>query len=243
MIERAEFEVPRTAESMLAWVDEAGQRLSATPETRAAARLGRLGAKELWEEARPIALFARGYFGASPEVTIRHVLGNQNHDAVVEDRRAKPSRVRFVEVTLSDQTYEDAIRMELLNRDGHAPATGTVRAEGPRHNRRVLEGQTEAVDHIVSREQAIESVARAIGRKLEGQYPAGTALVVRVDDYLPFRFEEDVAELDRIATERLAPMVDGREFVVLALVGSRGTCLAYDVGLGDGRPDFVQVAR
>lgn len=236
VIDRAEFEVPRTADSMLAWVEEAGRRLAVTPEIRAAARLGRLGAKELWEEARPIALFARGYFGASPEVTIRHVLGIQNHDAVIEDRRANPSRVRFIEVTLSDQTYEDAIRMELLNRDGHAPATGTVRVEGPRHNRRVLEGQTEAVDHVISREQAIQSVHRAIVRKLGGKYPAGTALVVRIDDYLPFRFDEDVAELSSVAEEHFAPMVTGREFVVLALVGSRGTCLTYEVAMGETAP-------
>jgi len=227
MVTREELEAPRTAGEILAWVDSAGERFTATPELRAAARLGRYGAKELWGEARPIALFAHRYFDASPQVIIRHVIGNQNYDATVDDRRERPGAVRFIEVTLSDQTRDDSIRMELLNRDGHAPGTGPVRAEGPRRNRRVLEGRAEAVDHIASREQALGAVHEAITRKLGLQYPAGTALIVRIDDYLPFRNEEDLEELHTVAAEHFVPLVRGREFCLLALVGSRATNLVY----------------
>jgi hypothetical protein len=227
MITREEFEAPRTAADILAWVDAAGERLSATKELKAAARLGRNGAKELWGEARPIALFAHRYFDASRQVTIRHVIGNQNYDATVDDRREHPGPVRFIEVTLSDQTRDDSIRMELLNRDGHAPGTGPVRAEGPRDNRRILEGRSEAVDHVDLREQALGAVRDAIARKLGVQYPAGTALIVRIDDHLPFRNDEDVDELNAVAAEHFVPLVRGREFCLLALVGSRATNLVY----------------
>lgn len=227
MITKDEFETPRTAADILTWVDAAGERLSATKELKAAARLGRNGAKELWGEARPIALFAYRYFDASPLVTIRHVIGNQNYDATVDDRREHRGPVRFIEVTLSDQTRDDSIRMELLNRDGHAPGTGPVRAEGPRNNRRILEGRSEAVDHIAMREQALGAIHDAIARKLDVQYPAGTALIVRIDDYLPFRTDDDVEVLSAVAEEQFAPLVRGREFCLLALVGSRATNLVY----------------
>ena len=118
MIDKAELERPRTATEMLAWVNAAAERFNATTETKAAARLGRLGAKELWGEARPIALFAYRYFDASPQVTITHVIGNQNYDATVDDRREYPARVKYIEVTLSDQNYEESLRTELLNATG-----------------------------------------------------------------------------------------------------------------------------
>lgn len=229
MINTAELETPRTAAEILAWVNAAGRRFEATPELRAAARLGRLGAKELWEEARPIALFAHGYFDASPDVTIRHVIGDQNYDATVEDQRANPARVKYIEVTLSDQDYEESLRMELLNRDGHAPGTGPVRAEGPRGNRRVLEGILEAVNHDEQRANHLNRVNEAICRKLGNRYPAETALVVRVADHGPFRYEDDRAELDQVAQDHFVPMVADREFSVLALVGSLGTLLVYQL--------------
>ena len=102
MIDKAELERPRTAAEMLAWVN-AAERFNATTETNAAARLGRLGTKELWDEARPIALFAYRYFDASPQVTITHVIGNQNYDTTVDDRREYPAHVKYIEVTLSNQ--------------------------------------------------------------------------------------------------------------------------------------------
>ena len=114
MIDKAELERPRTAAEMLAWVNAAAERFNATTETKAAARLGRLGAKELWGEARPIALFAYRYFDASPQVTITHVIGNQNYDATVDDRREYPARVDHRSASLN-QSSEESFHMKFLD--------------------------------------------------------------------------------------------------------------------------------
>lgn len=223
MLTHRELETPRTAAEILDWVYSAHERFTATKDLRTAAREGKFFAKKLIQEALPIALFANRYYGASRDVTITHIIGNQNYDAVVEDRRATPASVKYIEATVSDWSYVESLRMELLSRDGHAPA------KGPKGRRTELAAKLEALDHDDIREQHIAGVITALTNKAKNKYPAGTALVVRIDDAVPFRDASDVAELDRIAREILLPMVSGREFRVLALEGSRAVHLPYDL--------------
>ena len=89
---------------------------------KAAAREGKFFAKELTDEALPMALFAHRYFDGSPDVLISHVIGNQQYDATVEDRRANASPIQYIETTVSDRDYTESLRMEILNRDGSVPA-------------------------------------------------------------------------------------------------------------------------
>lgn len=223
------METQRTAAEILDWVYSTHSRFSATKELRTAAREGKFYAKELINEALPIALFASRHFGASTDVIITHVIGNQQHDAVIEDRRRSPGPVRFIEATVSDWSYAESLRMELLSRDGHAPGYGNVEAEGAKGRRTKLVAQLEALDHDTIREQHIAGVIAAVKKKADSKYPDGTALVVRIDDAVPFREDDDVAELDRVAKEVLVPMLAGREFRVLALEGSRAVHLIYEM--------------
>lgn len=121
VLTQQELEIPRSAADMLAWVDEAHARFN-TKKLRAQAREGRHFADELIHESRPMALFAHRHFGASPQVIITHVLGNQNYDGIVEDKRASPEPIRYLEVTTTLKTYEDSLRMELLSKEGHVVA-------------------------------------------------------------------------------------------------------------------------
>lgn len=229
ILTKEELATPRTAAEILEWVYAAHSRFTATKEMRSAAREGKFYAKELISEALPIALFANRYFAASAEVSIMHVIGNQQHDAVVDDRRGSPGKVKFIEATVSDWSYVESLRMELLSRDKYAPAYGKVEAEGAKGRRTKLIAQFEALDHDTIREQHIAGVIAAVKKKAGNKYPDGTALVVRVDDALPFREDADVAELDRVAKEVLVPMLAQREFRVLALEGSRALHLVYDI--------------
>lgn len=229
ILTKEELETPRTAAEILDWVYSAHSRFAASKELRQSAREGKFFAKELTNEALPIALFASRYFSASTEVRIAHVIGNQQHDAVVEDRRKSPGAIKFIEATVSDWSYVESLRMELLTRDGHAPGYGKVEAEGAKGRRTKLVAELEALDHHMLREQHIAGVIAAIKKKADNRYPDGTALVVRVDDAVPFREDADVAELDRVARETLIPMLAKREFRVLALEGSRAVHLVYEI--------------
>lgn len=228
MLTKDELETPRTAAEMLGWVESAISRFN-TRELKAAAREGKYFAKELTEEALPIALFARRFYEASPDVTISHTLGNQQYDATVEDRRQTPAPVRYIEVTLSDHDYTESLRMEILSRDGSVAAYGPVRAKGAKGRRMFLEAESIAVNHDDIREKHVAAVVEAVKRKANKEYREGTALVVRIDDYTPFRSDDDLAALDRVARERLVPLLSGREFCVLSLDGSRAAHLAYNL--------------
>jgi len=229
MLTREELETPRTAADMLQWVYSANERFRATKELRAAAREGKQFAKELVHEALPMALFAERYFRGSSEVTITHALGNQAYDGLVVDNRNPPGPVKYIEVTVSDWSYVEALRAELLNRDGHAPAYGRVSAKGRRGNRTELVAEGGALRHEDICEQHIAGVIAAVKKKSANTYPDGTALVVRVDDAVPFRDQADAAELDRVARAVLVPLVQGREFRVLGLEDALGLHFAYEI--------------
>lgn len=227
MFTQADLETPRTSAAMLPWVLDALESFGVSHELKVAAREGKYFAGELTDEALPIALFAYRYFRQSPDVTITHVLGNQGYDATVADNRLKPSAVRFIETTLADRDYEDSLRLEILSRDGSAPAYGEVRAKGPKGRRTLLEAEKEAVKHSDLVGQHLARVVAAVERKANKKYPDNTALVVKIDDYVPFRDDADIADLDELARVRLVPMLSSREFRVLALEGTRNVHLAY----------------
>jgi len=229
LLTKEELETPRTACEILDWVTNAIESFHETKELRAAAREGKFFAKELIEEALPIALFSSRYYGASGEVLITHVLGSQQYDATVEDRRAQPSPIQFIETTVSDWSYEESLRVELLNRNGSVPAYGEVHAKGPKGNRSKLRAESGTLKHADVREQHIAGVISAVKRKADKPYPDGTALVVRVDDALPFRDDDDVAILDDVARSELVPMLSGPRFRILALEGSARVHLAYEI--------------
>lgn len=211
---------------MLAWVDSAHARFN-TRQLKAEAREGKHFASELVLEARPMALFAERHYGASSQVVVTHVLGNQNYDALVEDKRPSPEPIRYLEVTTTLKTYEDSLRMEILSKQGHVAAYGPVAVRGPRHNRISIRADGMAREHTAIRADHLKRVEDAVTRKAKKTYEPNTALIVAVDDSGPFRQGGDVEVLDRLAREVLVPMLAYKNFTLLALEGSNGLHLCY----------------
>ena len=228
IITLAELETTRSAADFLPWVKSALDRFSTKP-LRQEARAGKHFAQELTEELLPIGWFARGYFRSSPEVLIRWVSGNQAHDAVVDDQRAQPGSVKYVEVTLADHDYEDAKRMELLNLQGHAPSYGPIMAKGPRHRRSELRAELVAVDHDELVAEHLQRATAAVTRKAAKNYPTGTSLILRVDGTGPFCKPDDRTALDDLAVASFVPLLRGREFAALAIVGGNDLFLSYQL--------------
>ena len=228
ILTKDELQTPRSAEEMLDWVYAALGRFN-NKALKAAAREGKFFAKELTDEALPMALFAQRYFDSSPDVLISHVIGSQQYDATVEDRRANASPIQYIETTVSDRDYTESLRMEILNRDGSVPAYGDVQAEGPKGQRTLLKAKSMAVNHDKIRAKHIAAVIGVVKSKAAKSYPNNTALVVRIDDAGAFREDGDVAVLDNVARGALVPMLSGREFKVLALEGSQRIHLAYEL--------------
>jgi hypothetical protein len=227
VISADEMQVPRTAAEMLDWVDATHCRFN-TKALVEEARLGKHFAKELMEEARPIAQFARRHYGAVTDVFIAHVLGNQHHDGTVDDRRAQPDDIRLIEVT-GTRTYEDALRMELLNREGYAPMLGNIERvrTGANRGQVIAEGVAQEHGRIVAK--YLPLVLRAArGKANNPHYGTNTALIIAVDDYMALREAEDVTTLDAYAREHVVPLLARQSpFVLLALEGGRELHLEY----------------
>src|SRR4051812_3320485 len=164
VVTQAELETPRTAADLLPWVHSALERFN-TKELKREARNGKHFAGELVDELLPLGLFAHSFYADSPLVSVTYVFGDQQHDATVLDGRTPPGDIRYVETTVADRDYEDAKRMELLNRDGGAPAYGQIVAKGPRHKRTELRGELVAIDHQKLVAQYIARADDAVRKK------------------------------------------------------------------------------
>jgi hypothetical protein len=228
VLTQQELEMPRSAAQMLAWVDGAHARFN-TKQLKVEAREGKHFANELIHEARPIALFAHRYFCASELVVITHLIGSQNHDAVVADKREPPETIRYLEATTTLKTYEDSMRMEVLSKEGSVAAYGPVVAEGPRYRRISIKAPGIAREHESIRADHLKLVQEVVERKAKKRYELNTVLIVAVDDSVPFSDVTDVAELDRLATGTLVPALQGTNFSLLAFEGSNGLHLCYSI--------------
>ena len=226
VLSQQEIETPRSAAGMLTWVDAAHARFN-TKRLKNEAREGKHFANELVHEARPMALFAYRYFGASPKVIITHVIGNQNYDGMVEDKRERAEALRYLEVTTTLKTYEDSLRMEVLSKKGSVAAYGPVIAEGPRHRRISIKAPGVAREHQAIRADHLKLVQEAVERKAKKKYEPNTVLIVAIDDSVPFREKADVAVLDGLVTQTLVPALRGTNFSMLALEGSNGLHMCY----------------
>lgn len=228
ILTQQELEVHRSAADMLPWVREAASRFN-TKALRAEAREGKHFARVLLDEALPIALFANRYYAASPQVSISHIIGSQNYDAIVTDSRQPPEQIQFIEATTTLMSYADSLRFELMNTQGHAPAYGAVSAEGPKHNRTAITAQSIALDHSKIRDEHLQRVQTAVSKKASKHYEPHTALIIAIDDYVPFDSEADCAALDSMARSVLVPLLIATNIRLLAFEGSKQTHLVYQV--------------
>lgn len=229
VVTQAELETPRSAADMLTWALAAHHRFTATPQLRAIAREGRCFAKQIVQEALPMARFVHRYFSGNPDVMITHVIGNQSYDGKVDDGRTPRGPVSFIEVTDSTWDHNEALRMELLTRDGHAPALGRIEAAGARGRRTVLHGHAEMRDVGATPTLPLDRIREVLAAKAVKSYPDGTALVVHVDDVLQFHEPAHVAALRALAETELIPLLERREFRVLAIDGATHLGLCYDL--------------
>jgi hypothetical protein len=101
---------------------------------------------------------------------ITHVIGNQNYDDVVADKRQRAEALRYLEVTTTLKTYEDSLRMEVLSKEGSVAAYGPVTAEGPRYRRISIKARGIALEHKVIRADHLKLIQEAVERKARKRY-------------------------------------------------------------------------
>jgi hypothetical protein len=181
ILKHEEFEVPRTPAALKAWVDAKGKELGATSEAKAYARSGASLPKKLYDEVRPLALFAWREFGNRNDVKVTPNLNNDNYDGVITVADQPPL---FVEITCAKDGYGDSLRMEILSEQGSVYANAPISAvHGVRGSpKRQIEILDEAVDRPDVLNLHLCYVIECLKHKADVSYGQNYVLVVVVDD-------------------------------------------------------------
>lgn len=87
--------------------------------------------------------------------------------------------------------YDERLRLKALTKDGNVNALGRITVSGTKASGQTITVENEAVDHTEVREAALKLVGKRLCGKNNKQYGKYHILVVVVDDYLPFRTDED----------------------------------------------------
>ena len=132
-ISKDEIEKERMPSELYCWLIQKVKQICATEEGLEAFRLqndeGNL-IKKMVEEVAPLAIFAKKKFGDTDQVLLKPVIGNQNYDAIVTDKRTKPVTKIYVEITQAHEGENDYWRRCELLKKGFVFSNAPVIKEG-----------------------------------------------------------------------------------------------------------------
>jgi len=218
MIER------RTPRELHDWVSTVFDRFLRSNEAKAYFRLKKGLTKQFLEEVWPLALLTKQLFGDSDRVICEPVLGNQNYDALIEDRRGNaPTRIK-VEFTIAVDGYDDHLRMEVLNDKGSANVYGDISVSGTKHtgHKIGIEKSGRLGEEITRNAERL--LIEALRGKADRPYGLDHWLCVKFDDRIWVPKNKDGAEQIRasVSSEKRALNLD---FAKVFIVGSSGELL------------------
>ena len=226
-ITKNEIETLRNSAQIRPWVDGKLEEIGSTSEGKRAVRFHEGLTKELMEEALPLGIFCEHHFKNSRRVEIRHVVGNQNYDAEVNDKRLRKSPIQYIEITQAHEGEDAYLRMLQLEKEGHANALGNVTKTGTKNSGITIEIENEAVEHSVTVRNELQRISKAAIRKSKKEYPPNTGLVIVCDDYIAFRGSDDVERLKEYMSDNVLKHLDN--FRMVFVIGwSSKTYLEFD---------------
>ena len=226
-ITKNEIETLRNAAQIRPWVDGKLEEIGSTSEGKRAVRFHEGLTKELMEEALPLGIFCEHHFKNSRCVEIRHVVGNQNYDAEVNDKRLRKSPIQYIEITQAHEGEDAYLRMRQIEKEGHANALGNVTKTGTKNSGITIEIENEAVEHSVIVRNELQRISEAAIRKSKKEYPPNTGLIIVCDDYIAFRESDDVERLKEYMSDNVLKHLDN--FRMVFVIGwSSKTYLEFD---------------
>jgi hypothetical protein len=223
ILQQVDMECTRAPSALCEWVVSKASALSETDEGKRFARSGATLPKKLWEEIRPLGLFAFHRYGLGSDVKCTPNLNNESYDGRIDfDDISVPSI--YVEITYAKDGYDESLRLEVLSASGSVNRSGRISISGTKASgHRKVDVENEFVDREETRVHALEIVRERIINKSDKVYGSNHILVVVIDDYLPFRTEDD----RMILVEYAKSIIDNvkLDFGEIALLGSSGNYL------------------
>ncbi len=181
-VSKAELEKERTPSELWNWVKQKNDQIYyASDEGRKALRLHKGRTKQLMEEIYPLGIWAERKFGNTDQILLKPVIGSQNYDAIVIDKRTEPSTETYIEITQAHEGGNDYWRRcQLLNK-GYVFSNAPVIKSGKGKNLQVSIPETATpVEEGVKNE--LDRIVDAANRKANKNYPDNTSLIIFFDD-------------------------------------------------------------
>jgi len=226
ILQSADMESPRNPRELCDWINTKASELTQTKEGKAYARSGKKLPKKLWEEIRPLGLFALSRYGVEGVECIPN-LSNDNYDGTIKflDPCVPPI---YVEITYAKDGLDERQRLNVLTSEGSVNALGKITSSKTKTSGQSIEVKNEAVDHTEVRHAALTLLKDRLAGKSNKQYGQNHVLVVVIDDYLAFRTKEDKEVLMR-QTQTLIPDMK-LDFGAVYLLGASGEYCARVLG-------------
>ncbi|MBI3989411.1 MAG: hypothetical protein HY347_07315 [candidate division NC10 bacterium] len=215
----------RAPDQLASWVDQKCRELSSSPEARRYARLRRDElVKKFYEELRPLSLFAQHCHSGRNDVYCQPNLNKRdNFDAVIRNCSTTPETILFIQFTSTTESYEESLRMEVLNEGGSVNALGKVKVKGTRVTGHTIEVENECVLHSEVVGKNLRLIKERAQEKAKREHSEQHVLVIVIDDYFAFTSDEDIATLkDFVEWVVISPKLD---FKTLYLLGASGKTL------------------
>ncbi|AII61550.1 hypothetical protein [Dehalococcoides mccartyi] len=180
-VSKAELEKERTPSELWNWLIQKVGHICSTKEGLTAFRLQYGLLKKLPEEIAPVAIFGEHKFGSTDQILLKPVIGSQNYDAIVIDKRTEPSTETYIEITQAHEGENDYWRRcQLLNK-GYVFSNAPVIKSGKGKNLQVSIPETATpVEAGVKNE--LDRIVDAANRKANKNYPDNTSLIIFFDD-------------------------------------------------------------
>jgi hypothetical protein len=176
-----ELEIERTPSQLWDWLVQKVNQICSTEKGLKNFRRQEGLIKQLVEEVSPLAIWGKFKFGDTDQVLLKPIIGNQNYDAKIIDKRIEPATITYIEITQAHEGENDYLRRcELLNR-GIVFSNAPVIKTGKGKNRKVLiPPEATSVEEGVKKE--LNRIVDAVKRKVAKDYPVNTSLIISFDD-------------------------------------------------------------
>jgi len=192
-----EIEKQRTPSELWDWLNQKVKQICSTKEGLKDFRLQKGLLKKLPEEVAPLVIFGKYKFGDTDQVFLQPVIGNQNYDAKVIDKRTEPASETYIEITQAHEGKDDYFRRCELLEKGIVFSHASVIKTGKGKNRSVsIPPEATSVEERVENE--LDRILTAAKRKAGKDYPANTSLIIFFDDMPPF---EEALKLNNTAID------------------------------------------
>jgi len=179
-----EIETERTPSELWGWLIQKVNQICATQEGLKALRLQNDKEKlikKLVEEIAPLAIFRKHKFGDTDQVLLKPVIGNQDHDAIINDLRTNPASQSYLEITQAHEGEDDYWRRCELLKKGYDFSEAPVIKKGKGKRRTVsIPPAATPVEEGVKKE--LERIITAAKGKTAKDSPANTSLIIFFDD-------------------------------------------------------------